>query len=162
MAVKKLTPLTLEEQASTGFTHMLVLNVDDLTETATNTTQTITSSTVPANWIINKVMAKLITAFKDASDAAYNTTTLIVGDAGSANRYITSAQLNENGTEITAPQYNNTAYEVLVATPLLIVFGAQSGKAISDLDVGEVHLFFQIIDTTVLSALKGTTSLVGT
>lgn len=162
--MKFLTPLLIEEQQANdgGFTHMAILTVDDLTMVTANTVQDITLGTVPKGWIINKSMLRLVTPFKDVSDAAYNTTTVIVGDAGSTNRYITSAQLNENGTEITIPQYNNTAYQLTADTPILAEFGSQSGKSISNLDVGEVHLYLQLIDTRVLSDLQGTHALTGT
>jgi hypothetical protein len=155
--MRRLTPLLIEEQQANngGFTHVAVIEADDLTTTTANTAQDITLGTVPKGWIINKTMARLVTPFKDVSDAAYNSTTLIVGDAGSSNRYITSAQLNENGTEITIPQYNNTAYQVTADTAIVAEFGSQSGKSLRNIDKGEVHIFFQLIDTRVLSDLAG-------
>lgn len=155
--MRRLTPLLIEEQQANngGFTHVAVIDADDLTMATANTVQDITLGTVPKGWVINKVMARLVTPFQDVSDAAYNSTTLIVGDAGSSNRYITSSQLNLNGTEITYPVYNNTAYQVTADTAIVAEFGSMSAKSLSNLDKGEVHIFFQLIDTTTLSVDAG-------
>jgi hypothetical protein len=161
MATKKITPLMLEEIASNGgFTHIAIVTADDLTEATANTAQDVSLGTVPKGWIINKTMARLVVPFEDKSDAAFNTTALVVGDAGSANRYITSAQMNRNGTEITIPQYNNTAYQTTAATEILANFAAMSAKSLVNIDKGEVHIFFQLIDTAILSELQSGATIV--
>jgi len=152
----QLIPLLIEEQQANdaGFTHFVSLGPNDLTETTADTPQDISLGTVPAGWIINKSMVVLVTPFKDASDAAFNTTAMVVGDAGSANRYVTSTQLNENGTEITLPKYNATSYQVTADTEILANIAAMAAKSLSDIDTGEVHIFLQLIDTLILSDLQ--------
>lgn len=161
MATKKFTPLLLEEIASNGgFTHMVVFTADDLTETATNTAQTITLPKVPKGFVIQKGYARLVVPFEDQSDAAFNTTGFTLGDAGSATRYITTAELNKNGTEITYPTFNNTAFQETADTALLAAFASMSGKALNDIDKGELHIVVQIIDTRILSDLQTGASIV--
>jgi len=156
----KLTPLLIEEiTGNGGFTHMAVFSANNLTEEATNTAQVLTGPTVKAGFIINKAMARLVTPFEDEDDNAYNSTTLTVGDDGDADRYIASAQLNRNGTEITVPAFNNTAYMPTAGATLQVTFGSMTGKSLNNLDKGEVHFFVQIIDTDALSSALGNTPI---
>jgi hypothetical protein len=154
--MRRLTPLLLEEQQGSngGFTHGAVLDADDLTMATNNTVQDITIGTVPKGWIINKTLIRLVNPFQNTGDAAFNTTTLILGDAGSSNRYMASAELNLNGTEITYPKVNLTAYQVTADTAIVAEFGSMSGKNLNTLNKGEVHIFLQLIDTTTLSQLS--------
>jgi hypothetical protein len=159
--MKKFTPLLLEEIASNGgFTHMVVFTADDLTEATANTAQTIALPKVPKGFVINKGYARLVTPFEDKSDAAFNTTPFILGDAGDDDRYIASSELNKNGTEITYPTFNNTAFQVTADTELLAKFGSMAAKSLSNIDKGELHLVLQIIDTRILSDLQSAASIV--
>lgn len=158
--MRRLTPLLLEEQHN-GFTHIAVLEADDLTMATANTVQDITLGTVPKGWVINKTMARLVTPFEKTTDPAFNTTTLIVGDAGSSNRYLTSTELNKNaGGVITYPKYNATAYQVTADTPLVAEFASMAAKNLNALNKGEVHIFFQLLDTITLSQLAGNQPIV--
>jgi hypothetical protein len=153
--MKRLTPLLLEEQSGQegNFTHFSALTADDLTMATVATVQDIALGTVPKGFIINKAMCRLIRPFENTADAAYNTTTIVVGDAGSINRYITSSQLNKNGAFITVPTFNNTAFQVTADTPIIAEFGSMAAKALSSINKGEVHIYLQIIDTKILSDL---------
>lgn len=156
--MRKLMPLLLEEQqANDGhFTHLAIIDADDLTMVTANTVQDIPLGTVPKGWIIGKTMVRLIVPFQNTGDGAYNTSTLIIGDSGSSNRYLTSTELNKNGSYVTIPKYNNTSYQVTGDTAIVAEFGSQSSKSLSSLNKGEVHIFLQLIDTGVLSDLQGT------
>lgn len=156
----KLTPLLHEEMvANGGFSHIVVIDADNLTETTANTAQPIALPTLPKGWIYNKGYGYLVTPFQDTRDAAYNTTTFSLGDVGDTARYIASAQLNLNGTEITIPKFGNTAFQFTAATGLLATFGSQSGKSLSNINKGELHVVVQIIDTDILSILQGNTPI---
>jgi hypothetical protein len=161
--MRRLTPLLLEEQQALdgAFTHVAVLDADDLTMATANTVQDIALGTVPKGWVINKTMVVLRTPFENTADAAYNTTTLIVGDAGSSNRYMTSKELNKNaGGVITYPGYNSTAYQVTADTPIVAEFGSMAAKNLNSLNKGEVHIYFGLIDTGALSELAGNQPIV--
>jgi hypothetical protein len=157
----KWVPLSMYEVlAHGGFTHMAIITADDLTEATANTTQAVkVKGTIPAGGVIAKMKAILAKPFKDKSDAAYNTTTVVVGDAGSANRYLTSGELNENGAEITIPEFTNTAYQAAADTDILATFGSQAGKNLKNIDQGELHLFLQLLDCRDLTAVKRVSTL---
>ncbi len=96
----KLTPLSLTERAAGGFTHRASLTHADLTELATNTAQVIDLLAVTAGQMIARVAAYLKTPFAAAGDAAFNSNTISIGDAGSATRFVAAFQANINGTEV--------------------------------------------------------------
>jgi hypothetical protein len=138
---------TQEERAKTGFTHRVKLTHSDLTETATNTAQTIQILPVTDGTLVDRVAMRLVTPFQDASDAAFNSNTLIVGDGGSTNRFLTSQQLNVNGTEILGfAGTNTTGYVYLADDTVDVVIGSMSAKALVDIDVGEVWIFIRAVD----------------
>jgi hypothetical protein len=74
--------LPTETKAATGFTHKSVVTHTDLTESDADTDQTITLLSVVAGDVVQKAAYKLVTAFEDESDAAFNDTNVSVGDGG--------------------------------------------------------------------------------
>lgn len=144
--------LSNEEKAGTGFTHRIELTHEDLTMATTNTVQNIPIYTVKAGTLIKEAAYKLVTAFSDASDAAFNTTTLIVGDDGNDDRFITSSELNANGTEVLYGAAASTTVSVYTAANTIdAIFGSQSGKALNDIDAGELHIFLNIVELADIS-----------
>jgi hypothetical protein len=98
-----------ETKAATGFTHKAIVTHVDLTETTADTDQTIALLSVVAGDVVQKAAFQLVTAFKDASDAAFNDTNVSVGDGGDTDRFIASTEVNENGTEVLFAANVNTA-----------------------------------------------------
>lgn len=148
----KIYPLTTEERLQGGFTHRVVLNFEDLTETATATAQTILGPAVKAGQVLWRAAVRLGTPFTDASDAAFNTTTLIVGDDGSTNRAIASMELNSNGTEVFYKANPTTLpYAFLADNTIDFIFGSMTAKALNDIDAGEVTVFLEISDLNQLA-----------
>jgi hypothetical protein len=153
--------LATQEKAAVGFTHQLVMTANDLTMVTVNTAQSFNIAALPVGSIIDRALTRLVTPFKDVSDAAFNLTPISVGDTGSATRFCNAQELNENGTEITAP------ISTLIATPapyaagqfLTASFGSMAAKALKDIDVGEVHVFINLIDAKKLSDLQMATPL---
>jgi hypothetical protein len=92
--------LTLQEQAAIGANTLVIITADDLTEATANTAQTLQVLTRKAGQAVRFVKHVLVTPFKDASDAAFNTCAAVLGDGGNTSRYMGSTELNENGTEI--------------------------------------------------------------
>ena len=145
----RLEPLSSEERFQGGFTHRAVLTYADLTETAANTAQTIAIYSAAVGQAVAKAATRLVTEFEDASDTAFNTTTLIVGDDGSTNRFIASQELNANGTVVTYKgNANTTPYVYVTANTVDAVFGSMAAKALNDIDTGEVHILLEVIDLT--------------
>lgn len=135
----------LPEQSFGGFTHRVKITAADLTQTTAATAQTIEAITVKEGDVVLKCATRLITKFKDASDAALATTAIEVGDGGSTARYLASQELNVNGTEITAKGGTGTIYAYTGADTVDVKFlSPGSGKALDDVDTGEVHIYLQI------------------
>lgn len=152
----KLQPLAAQELAAyPGFNCMAIITANHLTETAANTAQSFDlGGELPAGAIIKESYVDLVVPFEDQSDAAFNTTGVIVGDAGDDDRYITVRELNRNATEITIPAYNNTAYELTTAATLVAKISAMALKALNDIDKGELAILFAILQPRHLTALK--------
>ena len=141
----KVYELPAETKAATGYTHKVIITHDDLTMATANTVQTIELLSVAAGDVVNTAAVKVVTAFSDASDTAYNTTTLIVGDDGTTNRFVTSQELNVNGTEVLYKAATNTApHAYTAANTVDAVFGSMAAKSLSDIDAGEVHVFLGV------------------
>jgi hypothetical protein len=160
MAALRFRALAEQEVSNNGnFTHMAVLTANDLTETAANTAQTFTVA-IPTEALMLKAEVRLKTAFKDASDAALNTTTLSLGDTSTATRYVNAAELNENGTEITAPVFTNTAIGPYAASQNMIAtVGSMAAKSLVNVDVGEVHILVQLVQPKIYSDLTPATGM---
>ena len=141
----KVYELPAETKAATGYTHKVIITHNDLTMATANTVQTIELLSVAAGDVVNTAAVKVVTAFSDASDTAYNTTTLIVGDDGTTNRFVTSQELNVNGTEVLYKAATNTApHAYTAANTVDAVFGSMAAKSLSDIDAGEVHVFLGV------------------
>jgi hypothetical protein len=133
------------------FTHKFVVTTADLTEATANTAQNVALITLPANSLLVSAATFLKTPFADASDAAFNSTALIVGDSGDTDRAIASQQLNVNGTEVLAKAHNALPFAYETATVINANFAAMTAKALNDLDVGELHIFLEVRDLTAIS-----------
>jgi hypothetical protein len=144
----KVYNLSLEEQAASGYNKKVVITHEDLTTATANTAQTIEMFSVPAYTVVDAAAFKLVTPFEDASDNALNTTTLLVGDGGSTGRYAPSKELNVNGTEIlawaTSAATNTLPYAYVSADTVDAIFGSMTDKSLSDIDVGEVHIYLGV------------------
>lgn len=156
----KLRPLATNEQAgAAGFTHIGTLTANDLTTTTTNTAQTFTLMTVKPGDVIVKTAWCLRTAFEDASDAAFNTNTVSVGDtATGVAAHISAIEVNRNGTEVFYG-FNNTAVLYAAADTVTITVNAMSAKAVSNIDIGELTIFVQVLRLNNLANAVAATTL---
>jgi hypothetical protein len=92
-----------ETKAATGFTHKAIVTHVDLTETTADTDQTIALLSVVAGDVVQKAAFQLVTAFSDASDAAFNDTQVQVGDGNDTDEYIAATQVNETAPKFSSP-----------------------------------------------------------
>jgi len=146
----KFAPLTIEEQASTGgFTHRLDFSYRDIPAGIANNTSKVWAAgflpAVVASDIIIKTELHLTTPFQDASDAAFNSDTLSLGDATTATRFINASESNLNGTEVlnVIPGANsNVIYTA--AGQLQLTLNSMASKSLSDLDVGRGYILLAI------------------
>ena len=151
-------PLSTFECADSGCNYAATVTADALTTTATATAQTLTIVSLKAGDAIDRVFWRLKTTFQDASDAAFNTDTMSIGDtATGVAKWIAAKEVNENGTEILyfANFVGGTVYTA--ADSFTMTFNSQTGKALNDLDTGEVELYFHLVRASRLE--KATTAI---
>jgi hypothetical protein len=135
--------LPAETKAATGYTHKAIVDHTDLTETTANTAQSITLISLAAGDVVHSGAYKLVTAFQDTTDAAFNTTAVTTNAAGSA--LISATETNVNGTEVFYKAHTATApLTATSASTVAASFAAMSAKSLSALNAGEVHFFFAV------------------
>lgn len=140
----QINPVSKQRQATLGATHQVRITHEDLTQTAANTAQTFTIP-VAARTLAAVVVTNLVVPFKDASDAAFNSNALIIGDGGDTDRLLTSQQLNENGTEILAQAGVLAGYAYNVADTIDITIASMAEKSLSDIDTGELVVYLKLV-----------------
>jgi hypothetical protein len=146
-------PLFGEEAAMHRANYLVVVTHKDLTEAAANTDQTIALFGVTANKSgVQLVKMEAPIPFEDIDDAAFNSTAVVVGDGGSTNRFLTSTQLNVNGTEVFLKYGTGTQHVYTADDTVDAVFSAIAAKALVSLDKGEVRFYFQVDDAFKRSA----------
>ena len=140
--------LPLETAALLGFTHRVVVTHEDLTQATANTAQVIPILSAPAGTYVRDCAIHMTTAFKDTSDAAFNTTAITIGDDGDVDRLLASCELNVNGTEVfwkgTVPA--NVPYLFAADNTIDITFNAMADKALVDIDAGELVVFLNVAE----------------
>jgi len=148
----KVYTLTNAERVN-GFTHLIKITHEDLTETTANTAQTFTLP-VEDGSLFAVIATSLVEAFEDASDAAFNTTPLVVGlTGGDVDLFLASAELNENGTEIDygtgAAAQGPSGYAFNAADTVDFLFTSMAAKSLSDLDTGELWVYYRHISLAI-------------
>jgi hypothetical protein len=140
-----------ETKAATGFTHKAIVTHVDLTESDADTDQTIALLSVVAGDVVQKAAFQLVTAFKDASDAAFNDTQVQVGDGNDTDEYIAATQVNENGTEVLfAANVNTVPFAYTAADTVDLLVESMTAKSLSNLDAGEIHIYLAVTKLTSL------------
>jgi hypothetical protein len=140
-----------ETKAATGFTHKAIVTHVDLTESTADTDQTIALLSVVAGDVVQKAAFQLVTAFKDASDAAFNDTQVQVGDGNDTDEYIAATQVNENGTEVLfAANVNTVPFAYTAADTVDLLVESMTAKSLSNLDAGEIHIYLAVTKLTSL------------
>ena len=140
-----------ETKAATGFTHKAIVTHVDLTETTADTDQTIALLSVMAGDVVEKAAFQLVTAFSDASDAAFNDTQVQVGDGNDTDEYIAATQVNENGTEVLfAANVNTVPFAYTAADTVDLLVESMTAKSLSNLDAGEIHIYLAVTKLTSL------------
>lgn len=152
----KFAPMVLEEiAASGGFTHRLDLSVADipagLALAAANTIwltapggPNVVLPTFDAGTIVKRVLLHLTTPFKNTAQSGFNSSTISIGDTGSATKFVSAVQINENGTEVidTFPGTENSIYTA--SLQMVVTLNAMAGFSSSTLNVGKLYALFAI------------------
>jgi hypothetical protein len=129
-----------------GYNYRFVIDHTDLTTSADNTAQDITLITLPANSVVKSVATYLKTPFEETATTAYNSNTVIVGDAGDTARLIASQQINDNGTPVLAKAQDVTKvpHAYPASTAVVAKFASMAAYSLADLDAGEIHIFLEV------------------
>jgi len=135
-----------------GFNYRFVIDHTDLTQGTDNTAQDITLITLPAYSVVKSAATFLKTPFELVGTAAYNSNTVIVGDSVDDDRFITSQQINVNGTEVLAKaQAATTPHAYAAATAVVAKFASMASQDLLELDKGEIHIFLEVVQLDTLS-----------
>jgi hypothetical protein len=140
-----------ETKAATGFTHKAIVTHVDLTESTADTDQTIALLSVVAGDVVQKAAYQLVTAFSDASDAAFNDTQVQVGDGNDTDEYIAATQVNQNGTKVLfAANVNTVPFAYTAADTVDLLVESMTAKSLSNIDAGEIHIYLAVTKLTSL------------
>jgi len=138
-------PLTTNEQAASGYTHEItIVNTKDLTETTVNTSMVFNLFKTVAGDVIEKAALHLMPPFKASGDAAFNSTTISVGDEDLATRFFSAVQVNENGAEV-IDSFENTAFGPYAAVKqITATVNSMAAKALASLDTGKAIILIKV------------------
>ena len=130
-----------------GFSHKAIVTHADLTTTTANTAQSVTLLEVEPGDIVQAVAVKLVTAFEDTADTAFNVTTLAVGD-DDVDRFVDEHEVNKNGSEVLfAGEIADSTPAVYTAAstgPITATFMSMAAKNLAALNAGEAHIYLKI------------------
>lgn len=115
-------PCTEQERAYWGgATHVVNINYSDLTETTTNTAQTLTNVfAIASNKSVTCVAMVLDKAFTVGTDTNYTGSTLLeIGDGTDADLYLTSTELNVDNGPTYVKIGRASAYTLDIVTPTI-------------------------------------------
>lgn len=141
-------PLPAETRALTGATHLGVIEYTDLT--AAGNTQSFNLAVIAASMGMLVQFVRLAEAFV-SSDPTLISTAVVIGDAGSANRFVTSTELNAAAA---TPVYlkagalaSPSAMQLYTAAGTLIVaFTGTAAKLLNSHTAGKLLVFFKQVD----------------
>lgn len=139
---------SLQDQIALGGINCIAkVTADMLTETTTNTAQTFKIRDAKKGLAVMKVVLSSDAGLEDASDAAFNSTAITVGDATDPDRLLTSTELNVNGTEVLS-KYNEPAYVYADGTEdISITVNSMTAKSLVNIDTGEFYVGLQLVET---------------
>jgi hypothetical protein len=150
--------LNIAEIALHGFTHAIKIVPADLaTQTTAATPLVIEMVPVKAGDVVIRAAYHLRTPFAASGDAAFNSTTITIGDGNGAATYLASTQINVNGTEILNKAGTGTEGAYDAADTVDITFTSMAAKALASLNVGELWVFLHIAN---VKELAGACSLI--
>jgi hypothetical protein len=152
----RFTPLTLEERAASTFTHRFDFSYADIpTGLATNTAQVFGAANAPAGWkglpafkasdVSVRQELHVSEKFQNTADTALNTTTVSFGDAGSATRFFSAVETNQNGTAVVDTIPGSAPNQVYTApSQLQFTLNSMAGKSISNLNRGKLYILLEL------------------
>lgn len=153
----QILPLSINEQASSGFTHKIVITFTDfLPETsgaACGIFPKLSDEATKLGPIGMRVRACALRAVSLFVAPSMTDLSVTIGDGGSANRFLTSSEIGGTTTPITA----GTWYETFAAAPFIYtaadsidIVPTATGAALSALTAGECHVYLAVTDMVAI------------
>lgn len=148
----RLQPLSEQEIARTGFTHMARIRASDINGTAGAQGDTITCTigNTGANFLVGRAAAWVETAFTTTG-----TLTMEIGTDGDTDNFVTATSVKTAGPIISEPsaRVETQAGSSGAATDVLVArFNTQASTgAPGDITAGVVHVFLEIISLAELA-----------
>jgi len=148
-------PLSTNERAEMpGYTHVGIIDADDVTNATVTTAQAITLCALKKGDILLRAIGYPKAGFQNTADSANNSTTASLGDTGSATRYLAAGESNANAAGIT-PVIGNTPYLLPAADSLQITVTPKTGTALNVLNRGEYHVYFALCRPSIIANAIG-------
>jgi hypothetical protein len=146
-----ISQLPHNDQLFLGATHYIRVTHEDLTEAAADTDQTLSIAGVAAGEAFRVVNYRLVQAFKDTADGAFNDVQFKFGDdIPDDDRFFTATQVNAGGTPVlykAGALSDPYIYTGDAALQLLVEnMATPGGKSLSSLDEGIALFFVQKIN----------------
>lgn len=146
----QINPLSLEAQAAYGGNFEVLITHEDLTDAVASEAQTLTVP-IAAKMSVRCVRSILDVAFENSSSAGFDDLTVVVGDGGSTSRFLTSTQVNKNGTEVLLKSGVDIEYPYTVDDTVDITFTPKTGATLLSLDAGRMRLILNIQDARAVA-----------
>ena len=146
----RISPLSVQEEAGTGFSHKIsVLSSDIALAAASGTTDTVTVTigSTPAKWFVSRAMANVRTAFAGSGGL-----TLAVGTSANTGAMIAATTVLTAGVIGVAgfPVANAGQSTSTSAATLQLLFTNSTSGSPSALTAGAVDVYLNIQDTAQL------------
>jgi len=148
----KLTPLVLEEVVGQRqYTHYCEVKFNTAEVAAMSTVNTAVVIPLSTAYKYNRIDDCCLIVqqpFEDTADAAYNSTTISVGETGTPTGYINAAECNKNAGGLVKSAYKTGAITVpkdyAADTGLVVTVNAMAAKALSNLKKGSAIILFRL------------------
>lgn len=138
-------PASTDTAALTGGNLVVELESSDFTEIATNTAETIQLFEVGDTMGVELVAMTLPRGFEESGDATHNSSLITVGDGADPDRYLTSTEVNVNGTEVKVKYGTTTQFVYTSSDTVDLVVTPPTANAVGALDKGKVRLYFKVV-----------------
>ncbi len=146
----QINPMPLEQRVAESADIEVLITHEDLTDAVASEAQTLTIP-IAAKMSVRLVRAILDVPFENTSSAGFDDLTVTVGDGGSATRFLTSTQINKNGSEVLLKSGVDIEYPYTTDDTVDMTFTPKTGATLLSLDKGRMRLQYKIIDERAIT-----------
>jgi len=142
----RVSPLSVEEQATTGCNvrwRILASDIAYATATATDDVLTFTLGSTPSNWIVNRALGNVTTAFAGSTGTA----TLGVGTTSSTVAFISAQDIKTAGPlEMVSTVPIGTNAQGTSALSIVATATQNTGGSFSTVTAGQVDIYLNVVN----------------